>query len=124
MVTPDTQAMGNLNFADEAQITSAGKIYSDGSGANLVFNPSGVTAQIEGLTLALPDGRRFDLIETGRMILGVIYNPIEDPNTYRALIDAAQVALESCYLKAYEKMRAFIDLARFRTRPAWLDRFD
>ncbi|RON19453.1 hypothetical protein [Pseudomonas frederiksbergensis] len=109
---------------DEVRTTYDGKIYSDSRGANLVFNPSGVTARIEDLTLTLPDGRRFDLIETGRMILGVIYTSIDDPDMYRALVDAAQVALEGRELAAYEKMRPFMDLARFRTCPVCLDRFD
>lgn len=109
---------------DEVRTTYDGKVYRDSCGANLVFNPSGVTARIEGLTLTLRDGRQYDLIETGRMILGVIYKPIEDPDIYRALIDAAQVALEDHDLNAYEKMRPFIDLARFRTCPACFDRFD
>lgn len=108
----------------EARTTYDGKVYGDGAGANLVFNPSGVTARIEGLTLTLRDGRQFDLIETGRMILGVIYQPIDDPDMYRTLVDAAQVSLEGRDLNAYEKMRPFIDLARFRPCPTCLDRFD
>jgi hypothetical protein len=109
---------------DKVRTTYDGKVYRDDTGANLVFNPSGVTARIEGLTLTLPDGRQFDLIETGRMILGIIYKPIEDPDMYRALVDAAQVAGEGRDLNAYEKMRPFIDLARFSTCPTCLDRFD
>ncbi|MGF6455660.1 hypothetical protein [Pseudomonas frederiksbergensis] len=112
------------NNQDNARTTYDGKVYRDGTGANLVFNPSGVTARIEGLTLTLLDGRQFDLIETGRMILGVIHKPIEDPDIYRALVDAAQVALEGRNLNAYEKMRPFIDLARFSTCPTCVDRFD
>jgi hypothetical protein len=109
---------------DEVRTTYDGKVYRDGSRTNLVLNPSGVMARIEGLILTLRDGRQFDLIETGRMILGVTYTPIEDPDIYRALVDAAQVALEGRNLNAYEKMRPFIDLARFKTCPACLDRFD
>lgn len=109
---------------DKVRTTYDGKVYRDDTGANLVFNPSGVTARIESLMLTLPDGRQFDLIETGRMIRGVIYKPIDDADMYRALIDGAQVALEGRDLAAYEKMRPFIDLARFRTCPACLDRFD
>ncbi|MGF6220971.1 hypothetical protein [Pseudomonas sp. YL-218 TE3947] len=109
---------------DEVRTTYDGKVYRDGTGANLVFNPSGVKARIEGLTLTLPDGRQFDLIETGRMILGVIQKPTEDPDIYRALVDAAQVALEERDLNAYQKMRPFIDLARFCSCPTCLDRFD
>jgi hypothetical protein len=112
------------DIQDEIQTTYDGKVYRNGTGANLIFNPSGITARIEGLTLTLPDGRQFDLIETGRMILGVIHKPIEDSDMYRALIDAAQIALERRDLNAYEKMRPFIDLARFCTCPTCLDRFD
>ncbi|MGX1184792.1 hypothetical protein AB7M29_002471 [Pseudomonas sp. F-14 TE3623] len=112
------------NNQDIARTTYDGKVYRDGTGANLVFNPSGVTARIEGLTLTLLDGRQFDLIEMGRMILGVIHKPIEDPDIYRALVDAAQVAGEGRDLNAYEKMRPFIDLARFSTCPTCVDRFD
>ncbi|MGF6705611.1 hypothetical protein [Pseudomonas frederiksbergensis] len=73
--------------------------------------------------MTLPDGRQLDLIETGRMILGVIHQPIEDPDMYRALVNAAQVALEGRDLNAYE-MRPFLDLARFRTCPDCFDRKD
>ena len=109
---------------DEVRTTYDGKVYRDSDGANLVFNPSGITARIEGLTLTMPDGRQFDLIETGRTILGVIYQPIEDPDMYRALVDTAQVSLENRDLNAFEKMRPFIDLARFRICPVCVDRFD
>ncbi|MGE8483666.1 MAG: hypothetical protein ACN6Q5_13855 [Pseudomonas sp.] len=109
---------------DLDRTTYDGKVYCDSSGANLVLNPSGITTRIEGLTLTLCDGQQFDLIETGRMILGVIYQPIDDPDMYRALVDATQVALEGRDLAANEKMRPFIDLARFRTCPTCLDRFD
>jgi hypothetical protein len=49
---------------NEARTTYDGKVYRDDCWAKLVFNPSGVTALIENVTLTLPDGRRFDLIET------------------------------------------------------------
>lgn len=109
---------------DEVRTTYDGKVYRDGSGAKLVFNPSGASACIEGLTLTLHDGRQFDLIETGRMILGVIYTSIDDPDFYRALVDAAQIALENRDLIACERIRPFMDLARFRACPACLDHFD
>jgi hypothetical protein len=101
-----------------------GKIYRDATGANLVFNPSGVVARITGLILTLPDGQQYDLIETGRTVEGVIYEPIEDPDLYRALLDAAQVSKEGCDLRAFERVRPRLDLARFRICTACLDRFD
>lgn len=101
-----------------------GKIYRDATGANLVFTPSGVVARITGLTLTLPDGQQYDLIETGRTIEGVSFEPIEDPDHYRALVDVAQVAQECRDLCTFERLRPLIDLARFCNCPTCLDRFD
>ncbi|WP_458718058.1 hypothetical protein [Pseudomonas gregormendelii] len=99
------------------------KVYREASGANLVFNPSGVIARISGLTLILPEGQQHTLIETGRTIEGVTYEPMEDPDTFRALIDAAQVAQECRDLRTFEKLRPRIDLARFRICTVCQDRF-
>lgn len=101
-----------------------GKIYRDATGANLVFTSSGAVARITGLTLILPDGQQYDLVETGRTIDGVTYAPIEDPDLYRALVDIAQVAHERGDLRAFERVRPLIDLARFRICPTCLDSFD
>lgn len=100
-----------------------GKIYPDASGANLVFNASGAVARITGLTMALPDGRLYDLVETQRVVEGVTYEPIVDPDMYRALVDTAQLAQESHDLRSFEKARPLLDLASFCTCPTCLDRF-
>jgi hypothetical protein len=54
----------------------------------------------------------------------VTYPPLEDPDSYRALVDAAQVAQECRDLRAFEKLRPLIDLARFHLCPVCQDRFD
>jgi hypothetical protein len=107
-----------------ARCSYDGKIYRDTTGANLVFNSSGKVARITGLTLTLLDGQQYDLIETGRTVQGVAYKPIEDPDIYRALVDAAQVAQECRDLRPFERMRPLLDLAMFHTCPACLDRFN
>ncbi|WP_122588970.1 hypothetical protein [Pseudomonas viridiflava] len=111
------------SLADPCRTSYDGKIYPDGDGANLVFNASCATARITGFTLALPSGGLCDLIETQRVVDGVTYEPIEDPDLYRALVDTAQVARESHNLRAFEKARPLLDLARFHTCPACLDCF-
>lgn len=111
-------------LADRTRSSYDGKIYRDATGANLVFTPSGAVARIIGLTLTLPGGQQCDLIETGRTIEGVIHEPIEDPDLYRALVDVAQVAQECRDLRIFERVRPLIDLARFGTCPTCLDRFD
>lgn len=113
-----------ITLADSARCSYDGKIYQDATGANLVFTPSGVVARIAGLILTLPDGQPYDLIETGRTVEGVTYEPLEDPDLYRALVDAAQVARECRDLRLFERLRPLLDLARFRTCSACLDRFD
>ncbi|WP_150748603.1 hypothetical protein [Pseudomonas fluorescens] len=115
-------AAGSL--ADSIRFSYDGKIYQDATGANLVFTPSGVVARITGLTLTLPDGQQYDLVETGRTIEGVAFEPIEDPDLYRALVDAAQTAEECRDLFAFERLRPLLELARFRICPTCHDRFD
>ncbi|WP_415764879.1 hypothetical protein [Pseudomonas sp. ZB1P45] len=110
-------------LADSARSSYDGKIYRDAAGANLVFNSSGKAARITGLTLTLLDGQQYDLIETGRTVQGFTYKPIEDPDIYRALVDAAQVAQECRDLRLFERMRPLLDLAMFHTCPACLDCF-
>jgi len=111
-------------LADNARSSYDGKIYRDATGANLVFSPSGVTARIVGLVLTLLNGQQYDLVETGRIFEGMTYEPIEDPDLYRALVDAAQIAHECRDLRTFERVRPLIDLAKFGTCPACLDRFD
>lgn len=111
------------SLTDPCRTTYDGKIYPDGDGANLVFNASRAIARITVLTLTLPDGGQCDLVETQRVVDGVTYEPIEDPDLYRALIDTAQVARENHNLRTFEKVRPLLDLARFHTCPSCLDRF-
>ncbi|MEB0223605.1 hypothetical protein [Pseudomonas sp. 10S4] len=111
------------SLAAPSRTTYDGKIYPDGDGANLVFNASKAIARITGLTLTMPDGTVCDLVETQRVVDGVTYEPIEDPDLYRVLVDTAQVAQENQNLRTFEKVRPLLDLARFHTCPSCLDRF-
>ncbi|MFJ7281841.1 hypothetical protein [Pseudomonas sp. NPDC099000] len=111
------------SLADPRRSGYDGKIYPDAGGANLIFNASGVSARITGLTLTMPDGRRYDLIETQRVVEGVTYQPIDDPDLYRVLLDTAQLAQESHNLRAFEKARPLLELANFCTCPTCLDHF-
>jgi hypothetical protein len=111
----------SLRNADRS--TYDGKIYQDACGANLVFSPSGVVARITGLTLAMSDGQQFELVETGRTIDGITYEPTDDSDAYRALIEMAVVAKESRDLRLYEKLRPLIDLAKFHQCSSCLDHF-
>ncbi|MGK3120435.1 hypothetical protein QZH45_14290 [Pseudomonas corrugata] len=99
-----------------------GQVYRQGGELTLICRaaPNGV---IEGLVLTLDDGRRFDLVETARMIRGVVYKPIEDPDVYRWLVDAVLIAHENRNLVLMEKLRPFLELARFAQCPSCLDGF-
>jgi hypothetical protein len=112
------------SLTESTRCSYDGKIYQDATGANLVFTPSGVVARINGLNLTLPEGEQYDLVETGRTIEGAAFEPIEDPDLYRALVDAAQIAEECRDLPAFEQLRPLLDLARFRICPTCHDRFD
>jgi len=57
------------------------------------------------------------------MISGVDYKPIDDPDAYRAMVDAAQVAQEERDLRIFERVRPHIESAAFCMCPACLGRF-
>ncbi|WP_460153575.1 hypothetical protein [Pseudomonas sp. S2_B07] len=71
----------------------------------------------------MSDGRLYDLVETQRVVEGVTYEPIEDSDMYRALVDTAQLARESRNLRVFEKARPLLELASFGACPTCLDSF-
>jgi hypothetical protein len=99
-----------------------GKVYSGPEGIHLNLGTSRNVGTITGLILEM-HGRRYQLIERQRMIRGVCHDPLDDPDTYRALVDAAQIAQEDRDLHAYEKVRPHIESAAFCMCPTCLDRF-
>lgn len=99
-----------------------GKVYSGADGVRLTLGLSRKIGTISGLMLEL-NGRRYQLVETERVVRGVDYKPMDDPDAYRALVDAAQVAQEERDLHAFEKVRPHIESAAFCMCPTCLDRF-
>jgi len=100
-----------------------GKVYRQGEKLKLIYSTSPTNGVIEGLVLTLDDGRKFDLVETAQMINGVIHTPIEDPDVYRWLVDAMQIADENRNLKLMVKIRPVLQLARFIKCIECADRF-
>jgi len=115
-----------FNFSNEeprgASFAYDGKVYSDADGVRLTLGLSRKIGRITGLALEL-NRRRYQLIETERMIAGVTHRPLSDADAYRALIDAAQVAQEERDLRAFEKLRPHVESAAFCICPACLDSF-
>ncbi|MGE8484266.1 MAG: hypothetical protein ACN6Q5_16900 [Pseudomonas sp.] len=115
-----------FNFATDepcgASFAYDGKVYSDTDGVRLTLGLSRKIGKVTGLILEM-DGHQYRLIETERVIGGVDYKPIDDPDTYRGLVDAAQVAHEERDLRAFEKMRPYIESAAFCLCPACRDQF-
>ena len=99
-----------------------GKVYSGADGVRLTLGLSRKIGTISGLFLEL-NGRRYQLVETERVVRGVDYQPMDDPDAYRALVDAAQIAKEERDLRAFEKVRPHIESAAFCMCPACLDQF-
>lgn len=92
-------------------------------GVHLNLGLSRNIGKISGLILGMY-GQQYQLVETERVIGGVDYSPIDDPDTYRALVDNGQVAQEERDLRTFEKVRPHIESAAFCICPACLDRFD
>ncbi|MGZ9668069.1 hypothetical protein ACXX9E_18625 [Pseudomonas sp. GNP014] len=115
-----------FNFVDNeprgASFAYDGKVYADQDGARLTLGLSREIGRIIGLVLEM-NGRRYQLIETARMIAGLTHHPLYDSDTYRALIDAAQVAKEERHLRAFGQLRPHIELAAFCICPSCLDSF-
>ncbi|SMQ22182.1 hypothetical protein SAMN04488483_0141 [Pseudomonas helmanticensis] len=115
-----------FNFANDQPLGASfaydGKIYSDSDGIRLTLGLSRKVGTISGLVMEM-NGRRYQLVETERMIAGVTHHPLSDADTYRALIDTAQVAQEERDLRAFEKVRPYIESAAFCICSACLDRF-
>jgi len=116
-----------FNFANDeprgASFAYDGKVYSDAEGVRLTLGLSRRVGRISGLVLEM-NGRRYQLVETERMIAGITHRPLSDADTYRAFIDAAQVAHEERNLRAFGRLRPHIESATFCICPACLDRFD
>ncbi|WP_223849612.1 hypothetical protein [Pseudomonas koreensis] len=115
-----------FNFASDeprgASFPYDGKVYSDTDGVRLTLGLSRKIGKITGSILEI-NGRQYRLIETERVIDSVDYKPIDDPDTYRALVDAAQIAFEERDLRAFEKVRPHIESAAFCLCPACRDQF-
>lgn len=116
-----------FNFANDeprgASFAYDGKVYSDADGVRLTLGLSRKIGKISGLVLEM-NGRRYQLVETERMIAGITHRPLSDADAYRALIDVAQVAHEERDLSTFEKVRPHIESAAFCICPACHDRFD
>lgn len=130
LVSRDGSAhLGTIEQSTFTEITESRRIHAyDGQvyrqGEKLVLSCRGSTnGVIEGLVLTLDDGRQYDLIETARMIQGVVYRPIEDPDVYRWLTDVLQVARENRNLVLMERLRPFMEMARFAQCSSCMDRF-
>lgn len=115
-----------FNFANDeprgASFAYDGKVYSDADGVRLTLGLSRNIGRISGLVLEI-NGRRYQLIETERMIAGVTRHCLSDADAYRALLDVAQVAREERDLRAFEKVRPHIESAAFCICPACRDCF-
>ncbi|UZE02173.1 hypothetical protein [Pseudomonas mediterranea] len=100
-----------------------GKVYRDETGLILKYSFSTCSGRIEGLTLTMNDGQRYELIETKRMVSGKTYWAIEDPDVYRWMIDVVELATENHDIEIVQRIRPFLELARFIRCSFCLDRF-
>lgn len=100
-----------------------GKVYRDKSGLVLNYSFGTTTGHIEGLSLTMDDGRQFDLVETKRMVSGRVYEAIDEPDVYRWMIDAVQIATENRDVGIVQKLRPLLELARFVQCSKCLDQF-
>lgn len=101
----------------------AAQVITENGTRRLVFRINAEVWDMDGLSVTRPDGSVYDLVLTGQRINGREYSNIDDPDAYRALVDAAQVALENNDFDAYRKARPLIAAAAFTPCRSCLDRF-
>lgn len=100
-----------------------GKVVGDKPDLRLIFRCNKETWAINGLLLTASSGELYDLMQTGQVIDGKVYPIICDADTYRALVDSAQVALEEHNFEGYRKARPLLRSARFARCTDCLDHF-
>ena len=101
-----------------------GKVYGNKHDLHLLFRHNNEPWPIKGLLLTAPSGELYDLVQTAQVINGRVYPVVSDADTYRALVDCAQVALEEHDFESYQKARPLLVSARFTKCSACLDRFE
>jgi len=89
------------------------RVFKENSGRHLAFRFGGEPWPIDGLVLTSNTGKQFDLVLTAQFINGVVYPTIDDADTYRALVNTAQIALEAHDFDAYRKARPLLLGAEF-----------
>lgn len=100
-----------------------GKVVSDKRGRRLIFRHGSEPWAMIGLQLTSSSGEAYDLVQIAQTINGRVYANIDDPDCYRALVDCAQVALESHDFNSFRKARPLLLSANFNKCTACLDRF-
>ena len=78
---------------------------------------------MNGLTVTRPDGSVYDLVLAGLRINGREYSNIDDPDTYRALADSAQIALENHDFGTYQRAHPLLAGASFVKCNSYMDHF-
>lgn len=101
-----------------------GRVFEDKQGMRLVFRLGGEYWPMTGLELISATGEMYDLVQTAQFINGVLYPNIDDADAYRALVDTAQVALETHDFDTYRRARLLLLAAEFIKCTECHDRFD
>lgn len=100
-----------------------GMVIKEPDHLRVVLRTSGELGVIQGLQLVGADGRIYRLVETARMIEGRMLQGVDDPDTYRVLIDLAQEAFEEKEWTPYRLLRDRVRYSPFKCCPACCDSF-
>lgn len=101
----------------------AAQVVDEKGARRLVFRISAEAWAMNGLTLTRPDGSLYDLVLTGQRIRGKEYSNIDDPDSFRALADTAQIALENHDFETYQRARPLLVAAAFTKCTSCMDSF-
>ncbi|MCK9818461.1 hypothetical protein M1B35_31160 [Pseudomonas sp. MAFF 302046] len=116
------QIIQGIFYPNDSQEWQATVIFDKGQ-YRLAFRITQESWPLTGMTLTSTTGQVFDLIMTARTIKSVVYPNIDDVDIYRALADAAQLALENHDFSFYQRARPLLNSAQFTRCSQCQDRF-
>lgn len=100
-----------------------GKILTEAKKQRLVFRHGHTSWVLDGLVLTSKTGELYDLVQTTHFINGRLYPCVDDPDSYRLLVDSAQLALERHDFDTYRIVRPLLLSARFTKCGLCMDNF-
>jgi len=99
------------------------RIERTGNGLEAISKYFEVVGRVEGKEYITADGEVYELVETSRIVVNVETHAIDDPDIYRALLDAIQHTAERGDIQRHDSLTTRASISVFMPCPACEDVF-